>query len=93
MRALFPTGRLVGTQGAQDALLANPSVSAFGLLQRHATGDFGEMCTEDCKVNRDAIQAKIGQIMSAYTLPDGTRIWIITESDRSVTTILLPEEY
>ena len=61
-------------------------------LERHVTGDWSEMDKEDQKENRYSVD-KYLRIFSAYTLSNGVKIWIITEADRSATTILLPEEY
>ncbi len=62
------------------------------LLARHAVGDWGDITEEDRRENERAVAAGC-RLLSAYTLRDGTRIWIITEADRSSTTILLPGEY
>jgi len=61
------------------------------LLARHATGDWGELCAFDRRQNQVALREGY-RVLSSY--PIGTeRVWIITEADRSITTILLPEEY
>lgn len=60
-------------------------------LNRHAKGDWGDVCDEDKKANDFALDNK-ERILSSYTLDD-TKIWIITEWDRSVTTVLFPSEY
>jgi hypothetical protein len=60
-------------------------------LRRHSCGDWGDLCPEDMVANDDALKHG-GRLLSAYG--DGTaRFWIITEADRSVTTVLLPEDY
>jgi hypothetical protein len=59
---------------------------------RHARGDWGDVDAHDKRAN-DAAVKQGTRIVSAYVLDDGTRVWIITEADRSSTTILLPEEY
>lgn len=91
-KALFPMGRIVSTPGALDAL-GTAGVGAGELLQRHVTGDWGEITQDDSSEN--ALSVKEGfRILSAYTLArTGARLWVITEADRSVTTLLLPEEY
>jgi hypothetical protein len=61
-------------------------------LLRHVVGDWGEVGAADWRANDRAIRDG-DRILSAYTLKTGVRIWVITEADRSVTTILLPEEY
>lgn len=87
----FNLGRLVATPGALEALKA-AHTAAIVLVARHATGDWGDLCDEDKQENEFAV--KNGErILSAYNLPTGKRIWIITEADRSATTLLLPDEY
>ncbi len=85
-------GEVVVTEGAMEALLL-AQVFPTLYLMRHRRGDWGELDEEDIKAN---IQAAVDgeRILSAYTLsPTQQKIWIITERDRSVTTILLPSEY
>lgn len=90
-RARFELGRTVATPGALRAVeAANDEMIQY--LVRHHTGDWGDLCDEDQRANEGALQHG-GRILSAYHLKDNTRIWIITEADRSVTTVLLPEEY
>ena len=62
------------------------------LLDRHARGDWGSLGSEDWEAN-DAAVMEGSRVFSAYRLPDDSKVWIITEADRSVTTVLLPEEY
>ncbi len=88
---LFPLGRVVATPGALDALeRAEQQPSEF--LDRHVTGDWGELDEEDKEENERSVQEGL-RILSAYTTSAGDKIWIITEWDRSVTTLLLPSEY
>lgn len=84
-------GQLVATPGA-IAAMAKASQDPAQLLARHRGGDWGELDEEDRAAN-DAAVTGGGRILSAYRLSDGTKIWIITEADRSSTCILLPEEY
>jgi hypothetical protein len=88
---LFDLGTIVITDGAA-ALLAETGQAdaAARLMRRHLTGDWGELDEHDRAVNRENLR-RGWRLMSAYTLPGGQRIWIITE--QGVTTILLPEEY
>lgn len=87
----FPLGRILATSGALSAL-ANSGQTALEFLARHSRGDWGEVCKEDQAANDRAVE--VGErILSAYKTTRGVRIWIITEWDRSVTTLLLPEEY
>lgn len=91
-RQRFPLGRIVSTPAALDALDKSGD-SAHGLLMRHVTGDFGTICTADWKANEDAI-ASGERVLSAYLLKDGaTKLWIITEADRSSTCVLTPDDY
>jgi hypothetical protein len=89
-RVLFPLGRIVATPGAL-ALLDRAKSSGLEHVLRHVTGDFGVVCEEDAQANRAAIRGET-RVFSAYDV-SGERLWIITEADRSVTTLLLPEEY
>ena len=88
---LFPLGRTVATPGALGAL-ALAGVLPQALLDRHARGDWGELDEEDRRANGQALSTG-ARLLSAYALPDGVQIWVITEADRSATTLLLPEEY
>jgi hypothetical protein len=90
MTAPLPLGRVVATPGALK-LFTEARAHAFDLLARHAKGDWGDLCTFDCRQNEIALRDGY-RVFSAYDIPAG-RVWIITEADRSVTTILLPEEY
>jgi hypothetical protein len=91
-RVLFPLGHLVATPGALD-LLDRIGTNASTLLLRHQRGDWGSVCAQDGLSNTEAVTAG-GRLLSAYELgPARERLWIITEWDRSVTTLLLPEEY
>jgi hypothetical protein len=85
----FPLGQIVITQGALAALTANDAM--LGLL-RHSKADWGDVCPEDAQLNNAALNDGT-RLLSAYRSSGGSRFWIITEADRSVTTVLLPEEY
>lgn len=88
---LFPVGRTVATPGAL-ALLDHAGVNSSTVVARHQKGDFGDIDETDRVANANAIRHQ-SRILSAYVLGCGRRIWIITEADRSITTLLLPEEY
>jgi len=90
MTAQLPLGRVVATPGALN-LLGKSGGHPFEYLARHATGDWGELCAFDRRQNEIALRDGY-RIFSSYDVPAG-RVWIITEADRSITTILLPEEY
>lgn len=97
MKPLFELGQVVGTPGALEAIQRNQespkhSVDVTPFLDRHITGDWGDVCDEDKEANNQALKDG-DRIFSAYTLSDDTKIWIITEADRSSTCVLLPEEY
>ena len=85
----FPTGRLLCTRNAMDHVGMEEMMAAFG---RHRQGDWGEVCPEDWRSNDRAICSGM-RILSSYHTRAGQKFWIITEADRSATTILLPEEY
>jgi hypothetical protein len=88
----FPLGQIVATPAALDALTKSGD-SAHGLLMRHVTGDFGTVCKADWQANEDAIRDG-ERVFSAYLLKDGaTKVWIITEADRSSTCVLMPDDY
>ncbi len=89
--ALFDLGQLVGTPGALEAL-ESARAEPGALLSRHVRGDWGELDEEDKRSNADAVKNGL-RILSAYTLPTGVKLWVITEADRSTTTLLLPAEY
>jgi hypothetical protein len=86
----LPLGRVVATPGALKLLL-QVGEDPFDYLARHASGDWGELCEHDRRQNELALREE-ARIFSSYDTPAG-KVWIITEADRSVTTILLPEEY
>ena len=88
---LFPLGDLVATPGALSVLEKN-GVVPMRLISRHMKGDWGDVPPDDAVANTDALRIR-ARLLSSYALPDGARIWIITEADRSATTLLLPEEY
>ena len=91
MTAKFPLGRVVATPGALIAL-AGAGHTPQEFINRHAQGDWGELDENDRCENERSLKDDC-RLLSAYRLRDGTKIWIITEADRSATTILLPEEY
>ena len=87
---LFDLGRVVATPGAM-ALLVSAGETPARLLERHASGDCGEVPSEDARENERSL--KYGwRLMSSYPV-GGERVWVITEADRSSTCILLPSEY
>lgn len=91
----FNFGQLVATVGVNEALYGNPKFQKFvkESFQRHINGDWGDLDKEDKNSNDLALESGEDRIFSAYKYENGVKIWIITEWDRSVTTILFPEEY
>jgi len=90
-RPLFPLGRIVATPGALEAL-HTAGQDARELLTRHASRDWGTLSEDDRNENDFAITHAL-RLLSAYCLSTGVTIWILTEADRSATTLLLPEDY
>ncbi len=90
MTAPLPLGRVVATPGALK-LLMEAGGHPFDYLVRHATGDWGELCAFDRRQNEIALREDY-RVLSSYAVGRES-VWIITEADRSITTILLPEEY
>jgi hypothetical protein len=86
----LPLGRVLATPGAIKLIL-EAGEHPFDYLARHATGDWGDLCTFDRHQNEIALREE-ARVFSSYETSAG-RVWIITEADRSITTILLPEEY
>ncbi len=87
----FPIGRMLATPGALTAF-AGTHEDPLEFLERHVSGDWGDLDDFD-KAENERSLADGCRILSSYHLADSTKIWIITEADRSATTILLPAEY
>lgn len=87
--AKFPMGRLVATPNALEHI-PNPDIMAA--LQRHLTGDWGDVDDHDREENVLSLKAGF-RLLSVYRSAKGVKFWIITEADRSATTVLLPEDY
>ena len=85
----FPMGQLYCTPGVLQQV---SHIELDSRLSQHRRCDWGDLCEEDKKRNDLALKHG-GRLFSAYTCAPNTKIWIITEADRSATTILLPEEY
>lgn len=89
---LFSLGQVVVTPGALIAL-EKAGQTPLEFLARHVRGDWGELSEEDHKENRFSLECGF-QLLSTYRTNAGdTKLWVITEADRSVTTLLLPDEY
>jgi hypothetical protein len=86
---LFQLGNLVATSNALQSLTHEEMITA---LRRHQSGDWGDLTDADKAANNTAL-IDGSRILSHYHTANGTSFWIITEADRSATTVLLPEDY
>lgn len=86
-KTLFPLGLVVATPGALEL-----GIDFSPFLRRHQCGDWGDLDADEKAENNFSLQNRL-RILSAYHTPAGAKVWIITESDRSATTVLLPAEY
>jgi hypothetical protein len=82
---------VVATPGALE-VLRDAEQDPLELLTRHVTGDWGDLSEEDKEENAFSVNRQL-RILSAYDLPTGRKVWVISEADRSATTLLLPHEY
>jgi len=89
--ALFPTGRILATPGALEAI-ERAGQDPIHFLRRHLKGDWGEIDDHDRAENAFSL-AQGFRLLSSYKMASGEKLWIITEADRSATTLLLPEDY
>lgn len=87
---LFQLGRCVATPGADD-LMRRCALNPFELLSRHLSGDWGDLDESDKSLNQLALKDK-SRLMSSYTVGH-EKVWVITDADWAVTTLLLPSEY
>lgn len=92
MQPKFNTGVVVITSGA-EAAFKKTEQDPWNFIWRHVVGDWGDMPPDDKEDNDRNLKTKDSGFMSSYKLKDETRIWIITDAGREVTTILLPENY
>ena len=93
---LFTLGKILSTGGALE-LLERFNINLHDLVQRHVSGDFGDLCDEDKQLNRQAIEDG-SRILSSYSVSDSDKVWLITEAKNSegirvATTALKPSEY
>ena len=90
----FNLGQVVATPAIVEAINIDVDFYEFVMksLRRHASGDWGEMCEEDKATNDYSLENE-GRLFSSYDYTEDEKIWIITEWDRSATTILFPSEY
>ena len=88
-RVLFLLGQVVITQNAAAKLLP---VDVMDALSRHAQGDWGDVDEED-RISNELALVEDTRLLSVYHATTGQKIWVITEHDRSITTVFLPEDY
>ena len=91
-QARFATGQIVMTSGV-DALIEAGRLDPAPYLYRHLSGDWGDLNDSDRRLNDAALQSGEDRLFSSYQVAPDLKLWIITEWDRSVTTLLLPDEY
>ncbi|MBV59839.1 MAG: hypothetical protein CMH65_00890 [Nevskiales bacterium] len=91
-QARFPAGQVVMTSGV-DELVQEGRLNPNTYLRRHFCGDWGDLCNDDWRQNDAALKSGEDRLFSSYQVTPDLKLWIITEWDRSVTTLLLPSEY
>ncbi|MFL9951938.1 hypothetical protein PQR65_00845 [Paraburkholderia nemoris] len=87
----FKLGHIFATPAALE-MIADARVSIIDLLIRHIRGDWGDLCESDRQQNELSLDAGL-RLLSSYVLPGGQTVWVITEWDRSATTLLLPGDH
>ena len=90
--SLFPAGQIVATPGAL-ALLEEANKTPLEFLYRHLRGDWGDDLCQDDKTENESSLKQGFRLLSSYKIMETEKLWIITEADRSATTLLLPSEY
>ena len=85
----FSLGRIIATRNAVSSLSQEEIAAA---LSRHSRGDWGDVCKEDHEENELSLREGF-RLFSVYHASSGEKFWIITEADRSATTVLMPEDY
>lgn len=88
---LFPAGQILATPGAL-AMLEQANKTPLEFLSRHLRGDWGDLCQDDKAENEWSLKHGY-RLMSSYRIDERQTLWVITEADRSATTILLPSDY
>jgi hypothetical protein len=88
-KALFRIGHIFATPNVLCRISHDDVLAA---IRRHKSGDWGELSASDRRLNEDSPQAG-SRLLSVYRAENGTKFWVITEADRSATTVLLPEDY
>jgi hypothetical protein len=87
----FPLGQVLITPPA-EAVLQQAGRTFQEFLDRHASGDWGEIDMDDWNANEEALTSG-ARLMSVYAVTETQKVWVITEADRSCTTLLLPDDY
>jgi hypothetical protein len=87
-----PKFELGSVYATANAIARHPGEVLLACLNRHAAGDWGDLDEEDQEANFSALSTG-GRTLSSYRIAEGRKVWVITEHDRSATTILLPEDY
>ena len=88
---LFSLGQMVATHQAIE-FLAQDGMTPLDLIKRHVSGDYGQLCPDDAQMNEQAIENG-DRILSVYHTSKGEKLYVITEWDRSATTVLMASEY
>ena len=88
---LFPAGQIVATPSAL-ALLGRANKTPTEFLSRHLRGDWRELCPEDKTQNELSLKHGF-RLMSSYRVTENEGLWVTTEADRAITTLLIPDEY
>lgn len=91
-QARFSTGQVAMTRSVA-ALVQQGCLDPAQYLSRHLSGDWGDLSDSDRRENDAALRSGEGRLFSSYEIADDEKLWIITEWDRSVTTLMLPSEY
>ena len=91
-QARFSPGQAVMTIGV-DTLVQQGRLNPSPFLRRHLSGDWGDLSDDDRQLNDAALKSGEDRLFSSYQVAPDLKLWIITEWDRSVTTLLLPSEY
>ena len=91
-QARLSPGQVVMTIGV-DALVQQGRLNPSPYLRRHLSGDWGDLSDDDRRLNDAALKSGEDRLFSSYQVAPDLKLWIITEWDRSVTTLLLPSEY
>ena len=91
--AKFELGTITATPNALMQL-GNLGQTPDQFIRRHASGDWGDgLSADDSAMNDEAVKSGEDRVFSSYKLASGQKVWVITEHDRSVTTVLMPEDY